>query len=294
MNVKPRPPRPARPPRPSGEPGPKVRPARSGAVHVEIVAVGRELLRGHVAESNSRDIAETLARRGALVHRVTIVDDLTRAVAAALREALDRNPHLVVTTGGLGPAADDRTLEGVAEALELPLTLHAQARAMVEAAYQRLYEARVVRAAGMTLTREKMARLPVGAIALGNRRGVAPGVLCRLSGGGAVLCLPGSPDQAREVLDEALPLLGDLTPRVAVSRREIESPTSDESSLRPMLEMLSSEFGSIWVSSRPVGPGEHGHKILITLEATALTREEANGLVESAVRRLLALAAGSP
>jgi len=43
--------------------------------------------------------------------------------------------HLVITAGGLGPAVDDRTLEGLSDALRLPLTLNAPARDMIEAAY---------------------------------------------------------------------------------------------------------------------------------------------------------------
>ena len=39
-------------------------------MHVEVIAVGRELLRGRLGEGNAKRIAETLAARGGLVHRI--------------------------------------------------------------------------------------------------------------------------------------------------------------------------------------------------------------------------------
>jgi hypothetical protein len=47
------------------------------------------------------------------------------------------------------------------------------------------------------------------------------------------------------------------------------------------------------VSSRTIGPGRQGQKVLVTLEAMAPTIEDANSMVNNAVRRLLALASGS-
>jgi molybdenum cofactor synthesis domain-containing protein len=273
--------------------GPKVRPDRSGPIHVEIVAVGRELLRGRLGESNAKKIAETLAHRGGLVHRITIVDDNDRAIRSAVREALDRNPHLVITTGGLGPAPDDRTLAAVAEALGLPMTLSPRAQGLVEGAYQRLRQSRFTATAGMNLSRQKMCHIPLGSTPLANERGVTPGVLCRLTGGASVLCLPGNPSEMAVVLGEALEELGEPPRKTEIAYREVESPTADESSLRPILERLADEYGGVWVSSRTIGPGRQGHKVLVTFEAVAPTIEDANSMVNNAVRRLLALASGS-
>jgi nicotinamide-nucleotide amidase len=277
----------------SGLAGPKVRPDRSGPLQVEIIAVGRELLRGRLGEGNAKKIAEALAPRGGLVHRITVVDDNERAIRAAVGEALDRNPHIVITTGGLGPAPDDRTLAAVAEALELPLTLSPRARTMVEGAYQRLHKSRLAASSGMNLSREKMCRIPVGSTPVLNERGVTPGVLCRLPGGASVICLPGNTSEMAAVLAEALEELGERARKTEIAYREIESPTADESSLRPILDRLTDEYGGVWVSSRTIGPGRQGQKVLVTLEAMAPTIEDANSMVNNAVRRLLALASGS-
>src|SRR5207249_2104197 len=99
-----------------------------------IVAVGRELLTGRTVDSNSASIAARLVALGAWVERIVAVDDDLAAVAREVGGARQRGASLVVTSGGLGPTFDDRTLAGVAAALGRPLVEHpatlAAARAM--------------------------------------------------------------------------------------------------------------------------------------------------------------------
>lgn len=262
---------------------------RQGPLHVEIVLVGRELLRGMVGDASARTLAAALTRRGALVHRITIVDDLERSIASAAADALGRGAQLIVTVGGLGPAADDRTLAGLSDALSLPLTLNAPARDHVEAAYRRLREAGVVSRIGLDAAREKMCFLPVGAEALPNALGVAPGALMRLTGGGAVVSLPGRPEETRAVLDAALERLREMFPRRASATRDVEAPTSDESALRPLLETVAEEFPPVWIKSHPAS-GRRRDPVRVSLQSFAPTQKEADALVEGALRRLLALA----
>jgi len=274
----------------SGKPAPKVRPTRSGPLHVELISIGRELLRGQVPDKNARAIAEFITRRGGLVHRMTIVDDNIRPITEALREALGRNPHLVITSGGLGPAIDDLTLPGVAAALGQPLTMHHEARSLVEEAYQRLLKAKQVSTAALNQAREKMCRIPVGGMPVRNELGIAPGVICDLPGGAAVICLPGLPDEMLLVLQSALQQLQDLTTKVYTAKREIESPSPDESSLSALIARLANEFPGLWISSRTLRTGKRGLSVLVTMEAMAPSLEEANAVVSGAQRRLLTLA----
>jgi molybdenum cofactor synthesis domain-containing protein len=278
--------------RPSGRPAPKVRPDRTGPVRAEIFSIGRELLAGQVADRNARSVARFLAQRGAVVQRITIVGNEVLALASTLREALGRNPHLVVTTGGLGPGRDDVTVEAVAEALSLPLALDHDAKGVVEAGYRRLLLERRVQDTGLTAAREKMCRVPVGSIVLDNPAGVAPGVLCRLPGGAALLCLPGRPEEMEATLAGATDRL--KLPVRATSRREVESPTADEASLRPLLDQLGAEFPAVWVSSRPSLADDPRARATILLEAVGDDEPQAESAAELALRRLLALAAGSP
>jgi molybdopterin-biosynthesis enzyme MoeA-like protein len=271
-------------------PAPKAIVSRQGPLHAEIVVVGRELLRGLVEDDNGRWVAGQLTRHGALVHRVTVVDDLERSIASAISEALARGAQLVVTTGGLGPALDDRTLTGVSGALSLPLAMSPPARDMVEDGYRRLKDAGVVSQTGLTAAREKMCLLPVGSEALPNSRGIAPGVLVRLTGGGAVICTPGRPGETKTVLDEGLARLKDLLPLRASAAREIEAPTSDEAALRPVLDLVTGEYPGVWIQSHPAS-GKKKDPVRVTLQSFAATQKEADALVDGALRRLVSLSA---
>jgi molybdenum cofactor synthesis domain-containing protein len=273
----------------SGAPTPKVIVDRLGPLHAEIVVVGRELLRGQLRDGNAPWIAGELTRRGALVHRVTIVDDLERSITNAVSEARERGVHLIVTTGGLGPAQDDRTLAGLADALRLPLTISPPAKDMVEAAYRSLKDTRVVGKAGLNAARQKMCLLPVGAEAIPNPAGVAPGMILRLTGGAAVVSVPGRPEESKAVFEAAVARLRDLFPLRALAEREIEAPTSDESAMRPVLDRLTEEFPGVWVKSHPPAT-RRKDPIRVTLQSFAATQKEADTLVEGALRRLLALA----
>jgi molybdenum cofactor synthesis domain-containing protein len=261
-------------------------------VRAEIVSIGRELLAGQVTDRNARSLARFLAQRGAVVQRITIVGSDVTALAETLRGALERNPHLVVTTGGLGPGREDVTLQAVAEALSLPLVLDHEAKLLVEAGYRRLMLDRRVHDTALTAAREKMCRVPVGSIALDNPSGVAPGVLCKLPGGAALLCLPGRPTEMEATLAGAIDRL--RLPARATARREVESPTADEASLRPLLDQLVAEFPGVWIASRPSVADDPRARATILLEAVGDDQPQAESAAELALRRLLALAAGSP
>lgn len=275
----------------SGEAATKVVVDRQGPLHAEIVVVGRELLRGQLRDGNAPWLAGELTRRGALVHRVTIVDDLERSITNAVAEARERGAHLIVTTGGLGPALDDRTLAGVSEALRLPLAASPPARDMIEASYRALKEARIVGSSGLNASREKMCLLPIGAEPLPNPAGVAPGMVLRLTGGAAIVSVPGRPEESRAVFEAAALRLRDLFPLRASAERELEAPTSDESAMRPVLDRLTEEFPGVWVKSHPPA-SRRKDPIRVTLQSFAATQKEADTLVDGAMRRLLALAGG--
>jgi len=227
-----------------------------------------------------------------VVHRITVVDDASHAIASAVSEAMARGSHLIVTSGGLGPGSDDRTLDAIASALTRPLTMHAEARRMVEAAYRRLHEKRLVSMEGLNVAREKMCSIPVGAEPILNPVGAAPGVLIRLSGGGTVLALPGVPEEAQAVLDSALGQLRDLFAHRHLARREVETATRDESVLGPLLDRLGEEFPAVAIQSQTPGFERKDARITVTLEASGPTRGEAELMVEGALRRLIELAGG--
>lgn len=260
-------------------------------IAVEIVCVGRDLLRGYVSESNVAALAGELAACGAPVRRTVTVEDDTQAIRDEVAGALARGRELVVVCGGLGPAGDDRTYEAVAEALHVPLQPTPETRRAIDAAYQRLARSRKLKTIGMTLEREKLCRLPVGATPIPSPEGVAVGAVCKVAGGQAVVCLPGRPRDCRAVWTAAREELRELLPKAVRIERKVEAPTRDEAELKPLLEQLGREHPGVWMSTVPPASSFGNADVLVLLEATAKDGPVATTRVEAAVARLLALAA---
>jgi nicotinamide-nucleotide amidase len=182
---------------------------------VEIVTIGDELLLGDTIDTNAAWIARELAQLGVSVVRRTTVGDETRSIADAVRGALARG-HGVVTTGGLGPTADDRTKPAIAELFGQPLVFDA-------AQWERLR--RFWRDRGRSGeppdANRQQVMIPAGATVLPNSLGTAPGVLLEDERGGWVAVLPGVPREMRAMIRESL--LPWLWARLPVERQVVRS-----------------------------------------------------------------------
>ena len=103
---------------------------------IEIICVGNELLIGKIVNTNAHWLAKRATSLGMTVKRVTAVSDDVAEIATVVRESLKRKPKLIITTGGLGPTFDDRTLEGIAKALNRELEVNQKALGMVRKKYE--------------------------------------------------------------------------------------------------------------------------------------------------------------
>ena len=82
-------------------------------MNIEIVTIGDELMLGFTIDTNAAFIARELSSIGIrIVHRATVGDEAEH-IQSAVRAALDRTGG-VITTGGLGPTADDKTKPAIA------------------------------------------------------------------------------------------------------------------------------------------------------------------------------------
>lgn len=213
----------------------------------EIVAVGRELLSGRTVDTNSAWIAARLTGLGMSVTRIVSVDDDPGEIAREIDVARRRGAGLIVTTGGLGPTFDDRTLAGVAEALARPLVEDPAALAFVARRYRELAADGSVGDAALTPPRRKMAMLPRGAEPVTNPVGTAPGALIS-DAGVTLLALPGVPAEMRAMLDAVLPRLRTGPPR-AVAEREVASGIGDESVITIASERVMARVPGVHVKS---------------------------------------------
>lgn len=132
-----------------------------------LLVIGDEILSGRTQDKNIAQVASWLNVQGIRLAEVRVVADDTGAIVEAVNALRERNDYLF-TTGGIGPTHDDITVDAVAEALGVAVTIHPEARAILE----RYYETR----GGLNEARLRMARVPEGADLIRNRMSGAPGI----------------------------------------------------------------------------------------------------------------------
>jgi molybdenum cofactor synthesis domain-containing protein len=261
-------------------------PAENGTP-VEIVAVGRELLTGRTVDTNSAWIAARLTELGACITRIVAVDDEPAAIAREIVAARAHGAALVVTSGGLGPTVDDRTLAGIAAACHRPLAEHPDAVAFVARRYAALAAAGAVADAAVTAPRRKMACLPQGAVVVDNAVGTAPGVYLA-HGDFAVLALPGVPNEMRAVLKAASTRLrAQLGALGGLAEREVASGSGDESVITLAVERVMAEVPGVYLKSLPTvfAPG---CDLRVRITARGRDQDEAEARLGQAADRLAA------
>lgn len=214
-------------------------------IRAGIVVTGTEVLTGRISDSNGPWVSERLAELGVEVAHILVVADRPDDLDAALRFLAEEGMDLIVTSGGLGPTADDLTAEVVGRfagrALVLDEAVEEKIAEILRGFARRFdFDEEAVMEAN-----RKQAMVPEGAIAL-DPVGTAPGLVVP-AGERVVVVLPGPPrelqpmwpaalesEPVREVLARATPLRG-YTLRmfgvpeseIAKSLREIESDGVD-------------------------------------------------------------------
>jgi nicotinamide-nucleotide amidase len=133
-----------------------------------ILSIGDELTLGQSLDTNSRWLADRLMGMGiTTVEHATVPDD--QAVIAATLFRLMNRADVVVSTGGLGPTADDLTRQSLAGALGQPLVEDAEALGQIEAYF-------ASRSREMPAINRVQALRPESARTLHNPHGTAPGL----------------------------------------------------------------------------------------------------------------------
>lgn len=257
-------------------------------ISVEIIAIGSELLRGIVLDTNTNWLCKQITGLGGQVKRVTIVPDELKMIAEALKSALRAKRDVIITSGGLGPTQDDMTLQAVAYALKLKIVLNEDAHKMIAQRYADLAKAGRVTDAALTASRQKMALLPQGAIPLANRVGTAPGAYLEHKSS-KIICLPGVPAELKDIFQNSLPpFLKNIFSEGFYLEKDLIVQLNDESILAPILKELNARWPKVYIKSRPKGFAE-GLKIIITF-SLAGSKDEVqkvlNGATEDLKKRL--------
>jgi competence/damage-inducible protein CinA-like protein len=168
-----------------------------------VVVTGSELLTGAIADRNGPFLARELGQLGFEVAQVAIVGDRPEDLTGALQAAADGGAALVVTSGGLGPTADDLTAEVVAGFAGVPLELDEAMRAHIVEILAGWAARNGFAGPALDAANRKQAMVPRGAVAL-TPVGTAPGLVLRRQGGPLVVVLPGPPRELTAMWPAAL------------------------------------------------------------------------------------------
>ncbi len=176
------------------------------SVRAGIIVTGTEVLTGTITDQNGPWVAAQLLDRGVDVAHITICgdrpDDLHAALAFLASEGLD----LIVTTGGLGPTADDLTVAVVADFCGRPLQRDAALQQRITAIIRtwRGYSDDQPLPESLAAAVAKQALIPEGAAPIAPT-GTAPGVAIPATDAlPAVLILPGPPRELQAMWPAAL------------------------------------------------------------------------------------------
>jgi nicotinamide-nucleotide amidase len=156
-----------------------------------IVVTGTEVLAGRVQDRNGPWLSDRLLELGVELAHITICGDRPEDIEAQLQFMKDQGVDLILTSGGLGPTADDMTVEVVARFTERELVLDEELEQRIYAILEPLmkrfrhWDPEAMRAAN-----RKQALIPEGATVI-DPVGTAPGVI--VPGDPVVVVLPGPP-----------------------------------------------------------------------------------------------------
>jgi nicotinamide-nucleotide amidase len=175
--------------------------ASGGRPRAVVVVTGSELVRGERTDLNGPFLARALLALGLEPARIHIVGDDPEELEDAVRGAV-ADADLVVTSGGLGPTHDDRTVEVVARVAGLPLRVDAALESEI-GGVSRMVAERMKRPYGdFEQGVRKQATVPQPANVLG-LAGTAPGLVVE-AGGTPVVILPGPPAELQRLWPKAL------------------------------------------------------------------------------------------
>jgi nicotinamide-nucleotide amidase len=236
-------------------------------MQAEIIAIGAELLRGDIVESNASYLARALLELGIDLSRTSIVGDDVQQIAQAIGESVARCP-LIFTTGGLGPTVDDVTREGIS------LTAGA-ALEFQPALWQQIVEIFARYDRQPTENNRRQAYIPHGALPFQNRVGTAPAFLITY-GNATIIALPGVPHEMMAFMqNDILPYLRTrFRSEETILNLSVRTAGVGESWVDERISGISTEKGAI------IGLAAHPGRVDVHITARARSTAAAQDILD--------------
>jgi molybdenum cofactor synthesis domain-containing protein len=230
-----------------------------------MLVIGDEILSGRTRDANMHYLSGQLTEVGIDLQEVRVVSDDPDAIVNAVK-ALSAAYETVFTSGGIGPTHDDITADCIAKAFGAPIDVRADARALLQAHYDR-------QGTDLNEARLRMARIPDGATLIDNPVSIAPGFTL-----GNVHVMAGVPAVFQAMVATVLPTLTGGAPLISKTYR-IERGEGD---IAGPLGALAEEYSNLSIGSYPYQKdGKFGANIVI--------RGTDDGRVDAALAKLSAV-----
>ncbi len=209
------------------------------------IIIGDEILAGRVRDANTVPLIDLFAEIGVDLQRIAYIGDAEEDIVAEVRYCAERF-DAVVTSGGVGPTHDDRTVASISAAFGVAVERHPELVKMIHAWWgERFTEAAL-----------RMADIPAGSRLVYSGDGLIPMVVFR-----NVYIFPGIP----RLFAAKIPALrGELagTPKHLANLYL----NSDESVIAERLTAIDGTCPDVKIGSYPRSEGED-HRVWITLES---------------------------
>ena len=166
---------------------------------VAILSTGDEITTGKVVDTNANYIADKFVETGMDVAAVITVGDVAERIIWAWQQAMEQ-ADVIVSTGGIGPTADDLTTELVAKVAAVELTFSEEVAENIRRLFASFNRP-------MPENNLKQAQFPAGAEIIPNHLGTAPGYRLDLdtsSGKKHLIVLPGVPREMKPMIEETV------------------------------------------------------------------------------------------
>lgn len=198
------------------------------------LAVGSELLKGRIINTNITRAGEILRSHGYDLSRGLTIQDSREAIWQALETELAEN-DIVIMSGGLGPTTDDITKKTIADFFGVEMVEHAPTVAMLEAFFQQ-------RNIPLSDRNRAQALVPTNCEVMLNKRGTAPGMCFRIAEK-LLFSLPGVPFEMLYLLEkEILPILQKSYPTQYFLNHILRLWSIPESSLADKIATIEANF----------------------------------------------------
>ena len=241
----------------------------------EVIAVGTELLLGEIANTNAVYLSKRLAELGINVYRHTSIGDNLHRVREALGDAFSR-ADIVITTGGLGPTADDITKEAAAEHFGLDMELHEPSLAHIAEFFARIgYE--------MKENNKRQAYFPSGALILDNPAGTAPGCIIHKDEKICIL-LPGPPKELSAMYERHIKSYLQPYSREVLVSRTLKFVGLGESAMEDAIKDIIQSQTNPTIAPYAVGKAS---EVTLRICAKAKEEKEAEKLIEPVVKKIM-------